>query len=73
MGSLDSAIANEEPSDLDDNGCTYSFYKDNMVLEYGGGAIGPQCFEDFKHRVKLCCPVLYFLVQSSFTERKHFT
>jgi hypothetical protein len=25
-------------------GCTHSFYKDNVVLEYGGGAIGSQCF-----------------------------
>ena len=28
-----------------DNGCEYIFYKDNIVLEYGGGTIGPQCFE----------------------------
>jgi hypothetical protein len=28
------------------NGCEYIFYKDNIVLEYGGGAIGPQCFPD---------------------------
>ena len=34
------------------DGCTYSFYKDNVVLEYGGGAIGPQCFEDFKREIK---------------------
>lgn len=27
------------------NGCEYIFYKDNIVLEYGGGAVGPQCFE----------------------------
>ncbi len=27
------------------NGCQYIFYEDNIVLEYGGGAIGPQCFE----------------------------
>lgn len=27
-----------------DNGCEYIFYRDNIVLEYGGGAIGPQCF-----------------------------
>lgn len=27
------------------NGCEFIFYKDNIVLEYGGGAIGPQCFE----------------------------
>ncbi|CAN5596542.1 hypothetical protein BH11BAC3_BH11BAC3_44070 [soil metagenome] len=24
--------------------CTYIFYSKNVVLEYGGGAIGPQCF-----------------------------
>lgn len=24
--------------------CTYILYSDNVVLEYGGGAIGPQCF-----------------------------
>jgi len=29
-----------------DNGCTYIFYKRNIVLEYGGGAIGSQCFPD---------------------------
>jgi succinate dehydrogenase flavin-adding protein (antitoxin of CptAB toxin-antitoxin module) len=28
------------------NGCTYIFYKDNIVLEYGGGAIVSQCFPD---------------------------
>ena len=28
-------------------GCTYIFYKDNVVLEYGGGAIGPQCFPGY--------------------------
>ncbi|MEG0188230.1 hypothetical protein [Algoriella sp.] len=27
------------------NGCEYIFYKENVVLQYGGGAIGPQCFE----------------------------
>jgi len=27
------------------NSCEYIFYKDNIVLEYRGGAIGPQCFE----------------------------
>ncbi len=29
------------------NGCTYIYYKDNIVLEYGGGAIGSQCFAEF--------------------------
>jgi hypothetical protein len=28
--------------------CTYIFYKNNIVLEYGGGAIGRQCFESSK-------------------------
>lgn len=30
------------------NGCEYIFYKENLVLEYGGGAIGSQCFPDEK-------------------------
>ncbi|MFT3824160.1 MAG: hypothetical protein QM731_09580 [Chitinophagaceae bacterium] len=25
--------------------CTYIIYRDKVVLEYGGGAIGPQCFQ----------------------------
>lgn len=24
--------------------CTYILYNDRLVLEYGGGAFGPQCF-----------------------------
>lgn len=28
--------------------CTYLFYKDNVVLEYGSGAIGPICFPGLK-------------------------
>jgi hypothetical protein len=28
------------------DGCRYIFYKKNIVLEYGGGAVGPQCFPD---------------------------
>ena len=28
------------------DGCTFIFYKDNIVLEYGGGAVGSQCFPD---------------------------
>lgn len=27
------------------NGCEYIFYKDSVVLEYGGGTIRPQCFQ----------------------------
>jgi len=26
------------------DGCSYIFYKNNIVLEYGGGAVGSQCF-----------------------------
>lgn len=32
------------------DGCTYIFYKDNIVLEYGGGVIGMQCFETFPEK-----------------------
>jgi hypothetical protein len=28
------------------DGCSAIFYKKNIVLEYGGGAIGPDCFPD---------------------------
>jgi hypothetical protein len=28
--------------------CTYILYNDSVVLEYGGGAIGPQCFPTFE-------------------------
>lgn len=28
------------------NGCTYIYYKDNIVLGYGGGAVGSLCFPD---------------------------
>lgn len=37
---------NEEEKKEYNNGCTYIFYKENIVLEYGGGAIGTQCFPD---------------------------
>ncbi len=36
---------NSEEKEEYNNGCNYIFYKENIVLEYGGGAIGPQCFE----------------------------
>jgi hypothetical protein len=29
------------------DGCMFKYYKENVALEYGGGAIGMQCFEDF--------------------------
>ncbi len=28
--------------------CMFIYYKDNIVLEYGGGAIGPQCFPGYQ-------------------------
>ncbi|PQJ16669.1 hypothetical protein BST99_13915 [Aureicoccus marinus] len=36
---------NSDKIETYNNGCEYIFYKDNIVLEYGGGAVGPQCFE----------------------------
>jgi len=36
---------NEKNKTEYNNNCQYIFYKDNIVLEYGGGAIGSQCFE----------------------------
>ena len=30
-----------------DDGCLFKYYKDQVVLEYMGGAVGMQCFEDF--------------------------
>lgn len=30
------------------NSCTYIFYKPGVVLEYGGGAMGPQCFPGYQ-------------------------
>lgn len=37
---------NKEAQKEYNNGCEYIFYKDNIVLVYGGGAIGAQCFPD---------------------------
>jgi hypothetical protein len=39
---------NDSLKNIYNDGCTYVYYKDNIVFEYRGGAIGPQCFEDFK-------------------------
>lgn len=36
---------NEEEKAEYNNGCEYIFYKNNVVLEYSGGAFGSQCFE----------------------------
>lgn len=35
----------ENQKDEYDDGCEHIYYKDNIVLEFGGGAIGQQCFE----------------------------
>lgn len=43
---FDNNLEKDKIEDYND-GCTYIFYKDNIVLEYGGGTIGPQCFPDF--------------------------
>lgn len=38
-------LSKEEAKRYND-GCNQIFYKDNIVLEYDGGAAGPQCFPD---------------------------
>lgn len=47
---FDQNLSENKIEDYND-GCTYIFYKDNVVLEYSGGAIGMQCFPEF-HREK---------------------
>lgn len=42
---FESDLTNEQIEKYND-GCTYIFYKKNIVLEYGGGAAGSQCFPD---------------------------
>jgi hypothetical protein len=34
------------------NDCDSIFYKNNIVLEYGGGVIGTQCSRDFKRNTE---------------------
>jgi hypothetical protein len=41
---------NEELIEKYNDGCNNIYYKDNIVLSYGGGAIGMQCFEDYKRK-----------------------
>ena len=36
---------NDSQKEIFDDKCTHIFYKDNVVLEYVGGAFGMQCFE----------------------------
>jgi hypothetical protein len=42
---FDNNLSDEQIKQYND-GCTYIFYKNNIVLEYGGGAVGSQCFPD---------------------------
>ncbi|MBS1521141.1 MAG: hypothetical protein JST50_09100 [Bacteroidetes bacterium] len=42
---FDHNLSNEEAKHYND-GCNQIFYKENIVLEYDGGAAGPQCFPD---------------------------
>jgi hypothetical protein len=42
---FDKNLTDKEIEEYND-GCTYLYHKDNIVLEYGGGAVGPQCFPD---------------------------
>ena len=35
---------NETQKRIYNDSCTYLFYEDNVVFQYGGGAIGAQCF-----------------------------
>jgi hypothetical protein len=37
---------NSDQIKQNNDGCTYIYYKKNIVLEYGGGAVGSQCFPD---------------------------
>lgn len=32
--------------------CIYIYYKENVVLQYGSGVLGPQCFPDYKRTEK---------------------
>jgi len=41
---------NEELIEKYNDGCNNIYYKENIVLSYGGGAIGMQCFEDYKRK-----------------------
>lgn len=43
---FDQNLNTDKIKDYND-GCNYIFHKDNVVLQYGGGAVGPQCFLEF--------------------------
>ncbi len=40
---FDNPIPDNLKSKYNDS-CTYTFFTDKVILEYGGGAVGPQCF-----------------------------
>lgn len=42
---FDRQLRDDQKQEYND-GCSYIFYKKNIVLEYEGGAAGPQCFPD---------------------------
>jgi len=42
---FDKAMADSVKEDYNDS-CRYILHNEKVALEYGGGAIGPQCFED---------------------------
>ncbi len=44
---FDKPIADSLQADYNDS-CTYILYNDKVVLEYGGGAFGSQCFPNYK-------------------------
>lgn len=44
---FDQNLSKEKIEDYND-GCTNIFYKNNIVLQYGGGAFGMQCFPEFQ-------------------------
>jgi len=41
-------VLNDSLINLYNDGCQYIYFKNNVVLEYGGGAIGSQCFEGYE-------------------------
>jgi len=45
---FDKPIADSLKAQYNDS-CTFIIFKDNVVLEWGGGAIGNQCFPDLKN------------------------
>ena len=45
---FDSDLNSDQIKQYNDS-CTYIYYKKNIVLEYGGGAVGSQCFPDWRN------------------------